>query len=321
MPLSPHTDNYSYGKGVIYFKPEGSNGMLDLGNCPSFNANVEISKNEHFSSRKGTKVKDKVFVSQKAAKFALTMEEFSPENLAIALMGETVKSSEAAAVLDGQEVTAVPDRFVELGARDLRVTRIAVTDVAGAPFDDGETITGDTSAATAKVAWAGDGYLECVNVVGEFQAGETLTGGTSSATANVGGVELREDVVCVDAADPTVRYEPGVDYDLNPRGGLLRVRSGGSIGESCFVSADAPAHEVYRIDALTEGSITGEILFIGDPDEGPKHEIRIWKASLTTSGEVSWISDEQASIPVEIECQDDSLNHPACPFFEVRQIA
>ncbi|HUS83164.1 MAG TPA: IPT/TIG domain-containing protein [Dehalococcoidia bacterium] len=61
--------------------------------------------------------------------------------------------------------------------------RIAHDAVAGGPFQISETITGDTSGATAVVRSAGAGFLVVETPTGSFEAGETLTGNVSGATA------------------------------------------------------------------------------------------------------------------------------------------
>lgn len=68
---------------------------------------------------------------------------------------------------------------------DSTAARIAVTNVTDGPFSAGETVTGGTSGATAKVLEAaaeGVAHLYVKPVSGTFSAGETLTGGTSGAT-------------------------------------------------------------------------------------------------------------------------------------------
>jgi len=64
-----------------------------------------------------------------------------------------------------------------------RGTRINHGEVTDGPFQEQETITGETSGATAVVAAVKDGFLRVVDVSGQFTAAETLTGGTSGATA------------------------------------------------------------------------------------------------------------------------------------------
>jgi hypothetical protein len=73
---------------------------------------------------------------------------------------------------------------------------LVYTNVLTTSFQDGETITGGTSGATAKVVnvQAEPKRIYIVNKSGTFQASETVTGGTSGATATLtsGTVEVNQ---------------------------------------------------------------------------------------------------------------------------------
>ena len=73
---------------------------------------------------------------------------------------------------------------------------LVYTNVLSTSFQDGETITGGTSGATAKVVnvQAEPKRIYIVNKSGTFQASETVTGGTSGATATLtsGTVEVNQ---------------------------------------------------------------------------------------------------------------------------------
>jgi len=75
-------------------------------------------------------------------------------------------------------------------------TMLVYTNVLSTSFQDGETITGGTSSATAKVVnvQAEPKRIYIVNKSGTFQASETVTGGTSGATATLtsGTVEVNQ---------------------------------------------------------------------------------------------------------------------------------
>ena len=75
-------------------------------------------------------------------------------------------------------------------------TMLVYTNVLTTSFQDGETITGGTSGATAKVVnvQACSKRIYIVNKSGTFQASETVTGGTSGATATLtsGTVEVNQ---------------------------------------------------------------------------------------------------------------------------------
>ena len=80
MTTSPSIDNYYVGKGVVTFAGN------QLGNCPLFTFTPKITKLDHFSSMHGTKIKDKSIVLSKEGTLAITLEEWTEDNLAIALL-------------------------------------------------------------------------------------------------------------------------------------------------------------------------------------------------------------------------------------------
>ena len=126
---------------------------------------------------------------------------------------------------------------------------------------------------------------------GTFVPGEEIA--ASAIKATLQGIAHVADVVLTDKASaPTVRYRQGVDYDLN----------------------------AHLVDALTASDVTGELLFVGQPDQGPGLVVQCWKVTLSLSGEVGLISEELASIPMTGEVLADDLNHPASPFFRVRYL-
>lgn len=79
-------NNYTIGKGIALFAGR------DLGNCPEFEFTPEIEKLEHFSSREGTRTKDKTVVLEKKGTLRIVLEEFSTQNLALAVLDDTYTS-------------------------------------------------------------------------------------------------------------------------------------------------------------------------------------------------------------------------------------
>lgn len=304
MTASPQTRNYLYGKGELFFRAVGSEGYDHLGNAPAFTISLTEEKLEHFSSMSGTKTKDLQLVTQKGATVAFTLEEFTTGNILRAFKGAAVaKQMQAAATVSGQSVSANKGLYTFVGKEKLGFTRLEHGTVTGGTFAPGSSVVGSTSSATATVAYVTDGVLECVNVRGTFVPGEEIA--ASAIKATLQGIARVADVVLTDKASaPTVRYRQGVDYDLNARTGLLRVR------ESC--SADT----VF----LTASDVTGELLFVGQPDQGPGLVVQCWKVTLSLGGEVGLISEELASIPMTGEVLADDLNHPESPFFRVRYL-
>ena len=86
-PDSPNPDNYFIGKGVLKFLPTGASEYIHLGNCPEIEYTPTLDVLDHFSSMAGIRSKDKKVVREKAATVRAVMEELTPYNLSLALLG------------------------------------------------------------------------------------------------------------------------------------------------------------------------------------------------------------------------------------------
>lgn len=88
-PVSPSIEAYTIGKGKVYFMAEGISPATwrDMGNAPTFEFTPNLVKLDHYSSRAGVKVKDKTVVIEKAGTVRLVLDEWTPDNIALAVLG------------------------------------------------------------------------------------------------------------------------------------------------------------------------------------------------------------------------------------------
>ena len=100
MPVSPSTDNYYVGKGKISFKADGAGAFRDVGNVTELETTPNLTTLEHFSSREGVKKKDKEVVTEKKLTVRLVMDEWTAENLAMALLGDVSVDTNGNSVVD-----------------------------------------------------------------------------------------------------------------------------------------------------------------------------------------------------------------------------
>lgn len=84
---TPNVDNYYVGKGIVSWQGTGDNAYRDLGNVSKFELTPDVKTLDHFSSRLGTRTKDKTVVLEKSMKVGLTMDEWTLDNLKLILMG------------------------------------------------------------------------------------------------------------------------------------------------------------------------------------------------------------------------------------------
>lgn len=88
---SPNPLLYYIGKGKVSFKKDGNTDFRDLGNAPVFEVAPEIVQLDHYSARRGVKVKDRTVTTEKSGKVNITLEEFSFENMRLALLGDNAE--------------------------------------------------------------------------------------------------------------------------------------------------------------------------------------------------------------------------------------
>lgn len=87
MPTSPNSLNYFIGKGTLSWTPDGG-AARDLGNAPE----VEVTPNQellpHYSSRTGIRKKDREVATLQEMSIRIVLDEITPENLQLLLMGD-----------------------------------------------------------------------------------------------------------------------------------------------------------------------------------------------------------------------------------------
>lgn len=105
---SPNPDNYQVGKGIVSFRKKGDAVYRDIGNVSSMVITPDMTTLEHFSSREGVKKKDKTVIIEKKSTVVMTLEEFTPENVALMMLGAVDM-----AAVGGPEVEIFSENAVE----------------------------------------------------------------------------------------------------------------------------------------------------------------------------------------------------------------
>lgn len=84
---TPETSSYILGRGKMYFseilKDGTPAGWRFVGNCPEVTATLESENYEHFRSTSGLKVKDLDIIISQSINWSTSLENMSPENMAV----------------------------------------------------------------------------------------------------------------------------------------------------------------------------------------------------------------------------------------------
>lgn len=100
MTVSPNVTNYAIGKGKVFFRKEGQTEFRHMGNVAEFEITPDLEELDHFSSMEGVRVKDLTVIIQKSGTLRMLLEEWTPENLQLALLGEIGADSEGDTTID-----------------------------------------------------------------------------------------------------------------------------------------------------------------------------------------------------------------------------
>ena len=150
----------------------------------------------------------------------------------------------------------VPDDFPPYPVVWADIERLNMSSVVGT-FKVGETITGGTSEATAKVGLVGADYLEIYERSdADFQIGETITGGTLEATAKIDRIKSLASVPC--------RLQPYSGRELFTAGKTTVFAS-----HRLFMAV--PSVAITEADKVRFGSRDFEISLIKDWDEADRY--------------------------------------------------
>jgi len=148
-------NDYTIGKGKLLFKPDGSNGFRDLGNCPDFKITVDTETIDHFSSRSGLQTKDMEIVKKQTAVGSFTLDEPVIENLQLFVMsGSPSDISQSAGSTTDQAVNGYHDLWIDLGKK--QISSVVVTDSGGTTtYTEGTDYEVDTANGLLKVLSGG----------------------------------------------------------------------------------------------------------------------------------------------------------------------
>lgn len=155
MGISPSTDNYTLGKGVVYFnRKDLTSGLMtgerDLGNAPAFSFNVSLEKLEHFSSRGGLRAKDKEIISQITPGISFTLDEVTAENLALLVLADIESVTQTTLAITNEVHKVTKGTRVDLLGRAISLVTVTGPS-ATPPYSNGTDYIIDTALDDDKI--------------------------------------------------------------------------------------------------------------------------------------------------------------------------
>ncbi|WP_371380903.1 hypothetical protein [Sporomusa aerivorans] len=358
---TPSPKNLLLGAGPIYFDrlddDGNSTGLRNIGSTDDFKFKTEVTKVTKKSSLDKARRTYAEAVKEIGATGSITMTEFDPANLALALYGEEgVITQEAQEITDevytvklGQAIQLPYYKVKDVVVEPLEATGPVIGEAASyavtgtGTVTSGGTYTGTTTgtyyvAITAANTTAGDisgckfkwrksltgVYSEEIEATGEAQ--ELAEGVTATLTVATGKSFAVNDIYSIAVTPASGAYTLGKDYKvptIEARGGLITFPTTSSIedGAQVKISYSVPAATFPKVSGATVSSVEGMLLFLGDPSHGPTYNGEFWHVSITPNGEIGMISDDFATFGIDFTCLDDSENHPDDPLYRLVKLA
>jgi len=167
---------YASFQGRVYLGERDNNGqpihVRTPGNVADLSLALKTDVIEHYESQSGQRAVDLRLVKQKSATVALTIEEFTPENLSLALYGNHTTDAGGSVTAEGVG-GAAPVMGERYFLAHPKVTALTLVDSAGTPA----TLTAGTH-YTADADFGAIQLLDITGLTAPFKASYTYGGVT-----------------------------------------------------------------------------------------------------------------------------------------------
>lgn len=323
---SPNPENYTLGKGVLYFDKFDANGNLtgerDLGNAPELTFNMTVDMLDHFSSRSGISSKDKQVTKSITPTFSFTLDEVNEDNLGMLFYGDAVEVTQAAS----DSLTSVlpasvgKNLYYDLSARKVGIWKVNVSyELTKAAVDlPADAVVTNTSGGavntwTVITAIGNTVYLKGKTGTG-LSVGDVYVGTTKIATIAAAPAFDTKSALIKEGA---TWYEAGADFTVDSNLGRIKIGSASSLVGGGTVYYAAAADSYKKINAISNVSLNGKVRFVSDNPEGSQYSFQAWKCSLKPNGDTAFIGDNWSQIKFTCEILEDKVHHPEQPYMEI----
>ena len=308
--------NYYYsGQGSLYVGARNAQGrpvgLRPVGNVPSLELAIEVTKFEHKESETGQRAIDLTIVQEKNGTFSMTLESITMLNLAMAFWGDAAVVAGAAVVDEEQPAASGRRTPTDHPNWDTGVAPVVTRKEADAAADWAATqayVVGDMVVPTTP-----NTHVYVCEVAGTSGGTEPVTWVTDGSTVTDGTVTWRD----AGLITPAIGTDVTVDY----QNGVIAVPDGSYIGYHASETFEIDyTHLGYaKVDAFTQTSLERYMRFEGlNTVDGEGVIIDIYRASLDPVTGYQLINEELGQLEISGNVLLDTLQQGGSQFF--RQI-
>ena len=328
MALASNVDNIRYnGTGRAYVADVGSlHPGIDLGELENLAFNCKVSTEKLKSTRNAARATILEVETEREASLSFGLREQSEDNVKMALLGSAINTLNQAAsggsgIYQITKAWPTDDSFLDLGYMNVFITKVsgAITGTLAV----GDTVTGDVSTKTGKIAFvsdtAGTDYIIIVQRTGPF-TGDTKLSLDGSNYITISGVETLEDV-CITSSDGATLRGNGTDYSVDPDYGYVRAYSDGDVEDTDKLSFDYEAVDRKYIWGLSAGSVTKKLTFVSDKDDqGPRQRWTFHKVQINLNGDINLIGEKAVVLNITGSVLADTTQASGQEYYKVEML-
>lgn len=184
-----------------------------------------------------------------------------------------------------------------------------------------------TSTGYTGTTWTvGSGDSSIPTFVFTVDDGTTSGSATTFSKTTLSAAGLIVEGASVTYTPAVSSYKVGKDYTIDAqelRAGIIAIPENSTIkkGDTVLISATVPEKNFVTVNGGNAGDISGELLFVGDPNIGGQYNIEGWKVKITPEGDLTGlIGTEFGTFTLTVDFLSDYENHPECPYYRATLI-
>jgi len=312
--------NYTIGGTRFWFNrlvddtvtPNRYEGFVDMGNVVDSSLEQAIEELDHFSSKTGTRRRDRNLITEISEEVIFSLDELSTENLRSFFRGDAVTDEtgrpSTASAWAATTAYVVGD-YVEPTTPDGNVYKCTVAGTSGATEPSPWNTTEGATTTDGTVTWTAYAIPTVTDEVMILPRTDVKILGQGYSPS---------DIIVKDITDVTT-YVLNTDYTvvdiLGGYKGIKRIVGGGiADGDFVRVSYSYATHDRRMFAPATSLEVKGQALFFGVSDTGNEFVRSFRNTQLSPEGAFTLDDEDWSNYQLRLDILDDSDVTPTAPF-------
>ena len=196
----------------------------------------------------------------------------------------------------------------------------AVGDVDGLNITWREGISGSDNVIT--VSGSGATTTEALGSTGisitiTLDSADDMSGAV--VTSPISGMKIE----CIASKSDLKRDVDYVIEEQSSRAGFIKIPEGSVLNrnDEILISADIPESDFVTVSGGNAGEIEGELVFIGDPNQGDIYNLEAWKVKIQPDGDLTGlIGSDFGNFNLNVKFLADYKNHRQYPYYKLTKV-